>query len=98
MEKEVHNIHIYGDSQIGINWISGINMIHNLQLIALFQETQRLKERLESVSIKHIYMQRKIMVDEMDKYGVNMAKDSWHVTEMQNSIKLNIFMIHSNLF
>ena len=58
-------------------------MIHNLDLIALFEETQRLKERIESVSIKHIYMERNIMVDEMPKDGINMVEGSLHITEMQ---------------
>ena len=58
-------------------------MIHNLDLIALFEETQRLKERIESVSIKHIYMEKNIMVDEMSKDGINMVEGSSHITQMQ---------------
>ena len=79
------------DSQIVIKWISGISRIRNLQLIPLFEETRRLKERLESVSSKHVYMEINMMADEMAKAGVNMAEGSWHITEIQNTIKSEYF-------
>ena len=55
MEKGLDGIHIFGDTQIIVNWINGKNIIHNLLLESLLHETLRLKYFLDSISIKHVY-------------------------------------------
>ena len=55
VEKQVKNMHVFGDSQIIIKWINGINKIHNTQLAPLLDEVHSLIEQTDKVDVKHIY-------------------------------------------
>jgi len=62
-EKHFHNLQIFGDSHLMINWINGIYNCHLHTLRDLVEEAIELKSQFQSFICSHIYRERNELVD-----------------------------------
>ena len=69
LDKQITKIHVFGDSMLVINWITGKFRIHNLQLAQLLQEVNKLSDFFEQAVSKHIYRERNTLVDKLANDG-----------------------------
>ena len=85
LENHISKLQDFGDSQLVINWINGLYIMHNLLLSPLLSEVIRFSGILDSMVFKHIYRERNSVVDELSKYSTLVWEESWHVMEHRNS-------------
>ena len=57
-EKNIVKIHLFGDSQLVINWANGKFRLLNLELAQVLNEVNRLSDMFEHLVLKHIYHKR----------------------------------------
>lgn len=55
LENNITSIHIYGDSQLIVNWVKGVHRCDNLKLKPLLNDLTCLKLTLSLFAIPHIY-------------------------------------------
>ena len=53
--NSLDKIHIFGDSQLVINWASGKHRLLNLELAMILKDVNRFTDCFEFVSFNHIY-------------------------------------------
>ena len=85
LKYEIHTLHIFGDSQLVINWVIGMYRIKNMQLTLVLHEVIRISELLEKVDYKHIYRERNSKADALAKEGANVLEGHWHIHEFRES-------------
>lgn len=73
LEKNITSLHIYGVSQLNINWTKGVKICYNLILQPLLNDITHLKLSYSSSSISHIYKQLNTHVDDLSKEVVLLA-------------------------
>ena len=74
-------IHIFGDSQLVINWASGKFRLLNLDLSMILQEVNRLTDCFDYVFLKHIYRERNSFADALAKAGGLILEGYWTIKE-----------------
>jgi ribonuclease HI len=84
IEKNVNSIQVFGDSQMVVKWIWNINQCHNILLIPLLEEVQRLMASFDYFDIQHVYRERNMMVDLLSKEGLQMEHGQWMISEENN--------------
>ena len=55
LEKNCKNIQVFGDSNIIINWATGIQQCHNIHLKPILEEVGLLQAEFITISVSHIY-------------------------------------------
>ena len=58
MEKDCRKLHIFGDSLKIINWVNKVQRYKNLALSSLFEEVNKLWEKFDDISCRHVYRER----------------------------------------
>ena len=81
LENNFKKLHIFGDSQLVINWVSGKYRIQNVQLAQILMEVNRLVDMFDSVVFMHIYRERNTLVDVLAKDGFSVMSGSWQISE-----------------
>lgn len=71
LDRDIRQIHVYGDSQLVINQINGIYKVKNPGLQELYQEVQGLKAQFDTIAFTHIYREFNKRADHLS----NMALD-----------------------
>lgn len=69
IEKGVHMLLIYGDSEIVINWFNEISRCHMHILCHILDEILHLKQHFDQIPYVHIYMERSMVADSLCKEG-----------------------------
>ena len=69
-------LHIFGDSQLVINWAFGKYRIQNIMLEQILLEVHRLTDLFENVHFMHIYRERNTHADKLAKDGSNVLTRS----------------------
>lgn len=64
-------VHIYGDSKLIIDCISGRQNMNNPGLHGWLKRTQRLWHKLDNPPISHIYRENNMTADGLSKRGIN---------------------------
>lgn len=78
LEKGCHNIQMFSDSMLVINWVKEVRQCHNVQLDALLEEIKLIKIRFDS------YKERNRIVDALSKEGMQLDVCQWIISEHQN--------------
>ena len=74
-------MHIFGDSQLVINWVSGKFIINNIVLTQVLQEVIRISNFLVKVDYKHIYHEWNSKADALANAGANVMEGHWKILE-----------------
>ena len=91
LENQITIIHIFGDSQLVINWVTSKFRVQNMQLFQVLYEVTRISDMFENVDFKHIYQERNSKADELAKAGATVPDGYWHITEFRASKKSESF-------
>ena len=83
MEHNYKHLHIFGDSQLVINWATGKYRIQNIKLAQILLEVHKLADLFKSVHFMHIYRERNTLADLLEKDGSNVLNGSWQISEHQ---------------
>ena len=81
LDNNLKKLHIFGDSQLVINWVSGKYRIQNAQLAQILMEVHRLVDMFDSVVFMHIYRELNTLADVLAKDGGNVMSGSWQISE-----------------
>ena len=81
LENNFKKLHIFGDSQLVINWVSGKYRIQNVQLAQILMEVNRLVDMFDSMVFMHIYRERNTSADILVKEGANVMSSSWQISK-----------------
>ena len=93
LNKQISNIHIFGDSLLVINWISGKFKVHNLQLAQFLQEVIRLADFFVKADFKHIYSEINTFADKLANEGGKVQSGYWFISEYQGSRRHDTFQV-----
>lgn len=69
-DLQLQDIHIYGDSQLIIGWITNSFHIYSPPLIGWIDRTRSLWHRLNRPPIKHIFRENNTRADQLSKMGL----------------------------
>ena len=94
LEHNYKHLHIFGDSQLVINWATGKYRIQNIQLAQILLEVHRLADLFETVHFMHIYRERNSRADLLAKDGSNVLNGSWQISEHRAAECSNIVMLY----
>ena len=83
LQHNFKQLHIFGDSQLVINWASGKYRIQNLLLEQILLEVHRLADFFDKVHFMHIYREINTLADSLEKDGSNVLCGSWQISEHQ---------------
>ena len=86
-------MHIFGDSQLVINWVSGKFRINNILLTQVLQEVIHISNFLVKVDFKHIYHERNSKADALANAGVNVEEGHWNIKEFKGIDTYETFQI-----
>ena len=81
LEHNYKHLHIFGDSQLVINWATGKYRIQNIQLAQILLKVHRLADLFENVHFMHIYRERNSCAHLPTKDGSNVSNGSWQISE-----------------
>ena len=91
--KDCAKIHIFGDSQLVINWAKGKFRMHNLELSLILQEVHKLSDCFELVQFQHIYRERNSLADTLGKDGVRINEGYWLINELREDSSSESYQI-----
>ena len=86
-------MHIFGDSQLVINWVSGKFRINNILLTQVLQEVTRISNFLVKVEFNHIYRERNSKADALASAGANVEEGHWKIKEFRGIETYETFQI-----
>ena len=86
LDNHIKKLHIYGDSQLVINWVNGKFRIQNLKLSQVLMEVNRLLDLFELVDLKHINCERNSHVDALAKDGATVREGFWYIKEHRGNV------------
>lgn len=96
INRNIFTVQIFGDSLNVINWVNGKYRCQNYMLRPLLEEIQNLKFHFNVFSIDHIYRDRNEEADRLSKEGLQLAVDSWRITEqMHDQIRVSDLPPHT---
>jgi ribonuclease HI len=90
-EKDLRHIQIFGDSMIVVNWARKLQKCHNIFLLPILEDTFRLLENFDTVTISHVYRNRNMVADALSKAGLHLALGHWDITEHKNGNSQNFY-------
>ena len=91
-DKQIPRLHIYGDSNMVIDWVNGKRKIRAPHLQYLLKEIQALKPSFELVSFSHIYRELNSEADTLLKLALAIQPRIIEVEEHTNGQVTNIFI------
>ena len=93
LKQGVQTMHIFGDSQLVINRVSGKFRINNILLTQVLQEVIRISNLLVKVEFKHIYRERNYKADLLANAGANVEDGHWKIQEFRGTETYETFHI-----
>ena len=91
LKKQIKHIHIFGDSMLVINWISGKFRVHNVQLAQFLQEVIRLVDFFDEVVFKHVFREINTCADQLANEGGKVQSGYWFIYEYQGTNRHDTF-------
>ena len=85
IERNCKKLQVLGDSMVVINWINKTQRCRNTSLDTLFEEVNRLLANFESISFKHVYMERNMEADKLSMAGLNLQWGTWKIIEKKET-------------
>ena len=82
-------VHIYGDSQIIINWAKGISVLTPPNLTHWCRETQKLITSFLDLAFSHIYREHNGMADSLSKTALSFEPGVGGYSEFLNDQLVN---------
>jgi ribonuclease HI len=80
-EKNVNSLHIFGDSLNVINWVWKSQQCHNIHLLPILEEVQRLVASFDTLVVHHVFRERNMVANQLSKEGVQMGHGQWLIIE-----------------
>ena len=76
-----------------INWITSKFKIHDIQLVQILQEVNRLSDLSDQAVFKHIYRERNTLVEKLANDGGKVQNGFWSITKYHGSNKHDTFQV-----
>ena len=73
--------HVYGDSQVIINWVMGSTALSPPDLVHWCRETKKLISSFQDLSFTHIYREHNRMADRLSKSALSFPRGKGNVKE-----------------
>ena len=86
-------MHIFGDSQLVINWVTGNFRINNIVLTRVLWKVIRISNFLAKVDYKHIYREHNTKTDALANAGANVIEGHWKILEYKGADTYETFHI-----
>jgi hypothetical protein len=80
-ERNISHLHIYGDSQLVINWMTGVYSMQNYSLQPLFQNIKSYCEHFSHITFDHVFRERNQEANSLSKAGLELDHGSWKIKE-----------------
>ena len=93
LQHNYKHLHIFGDSQLVINWATGKYRIQNILLEYILLEVHRLEDLFQNLHFMHIYRERNSCADLLAKDGSNVSNGSSQISEHQAAECSTIVML-----
>ena len=95
IHKNIHDLHVWGDSKVIVDWALGKHIIHSIDLEHWLFRVKELFGHFSSLTFQHVYREFNSLVDELSnkEIGLGTGRFSWEEhTEGQltNSGSLNL--------
>ena len=94
IERNCTNLQILGDSLVVINQINKTQRCRNTSLDALVEEVSRLLANFDSLSLKHVYMERNMEANRLSKAGISLAWGTWKIIEKRRHGSMSTIIGH----
>jgi ribonuclease HI len=75
-EKNVTSLQVFGDSQVVVKWVQNQQQCHNILLLPILEEVQRLVVSFDIFEIHHVFRERNMEVDRLSKEGCSWYRGS----------------------
>lgn len=82
LEQGCLSLQVFGDSSLVINWANGAAQCNVLNLVAILEEIQLIKQMFNSISFTHVYRERNGVADRLSKEAAQrpLALGIWQIT------------------
>lgn len=81
LQRNIHTIQIFGDSQNVINWVNGNATCRNQIMKTIVEEIMYLKTSFNSLFFCHIYREKNMEADQLSKAGLQQDLGAWSIAE-----------------
>jgi hypothetical protein len=72
LEKGQHDLHVFGDSSVAINWMIGRSRMDNLFLLPILNQLKQVESSFLNVSFIHVYRELNAVVNLLSKEGLSL--------------------------
>jgi ribonuclease HI len=80
-EKNVTSLQVFGDSQVVVKWVQNQLQCHDILLLPILEEVQRLVVSFDIFEIHHVFRERNMVADQLSKEGMWFIQGQWMIVE-----------------
>jgi ribonuclease HI len=80
-EKKLTSLQVFGDSQVVVKWVQNQQQCHNILLLPILEEVQRVVVSFDIFEIHHVFRERNMEVDRLSKEGLQLEHGQWMIVE-----------------
>ena len=91
--NSLDKIHIFGDSQLVINWASGKYPLLNLELSMILKDVNWFTDCFKIFSFNHIYRERNSSADALATAGGRILEGYWSIKEHRVDSVVETFQV-----
>ena len=87
--------HIYGDSQVIINWVKGLSALTPPELHHWCKETQKLISSFPGLTLSHIYREHNRIADSLSKTTLTLSPGIGYFSEFIDDLLVTVTLFIS---
>jgi hypothetical protein len=81
LDRNIKHLQVYGNSYIAINWMKGVNCLHNVQLRPVGELINEICTSFDFISFTHVYGELNQEADYLSKKGKHLAEGVLEMVE-----------------